>query len=205
MKTYTTKIRKPRLVIQYDNYASSPRSDTNLGYFITCEKRYNSPDESEWFTGLIQNAGDESANQAEHIEKIKAEINNHSDGEKVLYIAPVYRHEHGNVSYERGTSNGFDNSNCGFYIITNKTFRVYDSYASADTKLDTKQAEAIIDAELEIYTQYANGEVYLWKLYDEKGEVIESGSNCYDLDGIKECLPEEWQDEEMSNYVADNY
>ena len=41
MKNYTkqTTITKPKLVIEYDEYAISPREDINLGYFITVDRK----------------------------------------------------------------------------------------------------------------------------------------------------------------------
>ena len=45
MKTYKKVIESPRLVIEYDNDAESPRKNQdNLGYFYTKDSNYHSPD-----------------------------------------------------------------------------------------------------------------------------------------------------------------
>lgn len=188
MKTYKQTVEKPRLVIKYDDSAESPRQWDNLGYFITCEKQHNSPDDNEDLKSLIQNAGDESSSLEEHIEKIKAEMKNNGYG-TVRYITPVCRYEHGNVVYRRGTAHGFDYSNCGFYIVTK------------DEGLTVEQIEKNIDAELETYTQWMNGEVYGFMLYDEQGEQIESVWGFYDIEDIREYLPDEWKNENLEDYL----
>jgi hypothetical protein len=60
-----------------------------------------------------------------------------------------------------------------------------------------------IDRELETYTAWANGEVYCFTLYDEKGELEESCCGFYDLEAIKQNLPKEWKDENMEDYLID--
>ena len=199
MKTYTKQIEEPRLAIGYDKHADSPRNNENLGYFITIEKRYQSPDNNEDLKSLIQNAGDEANDVIEHMEKIKVEMEANGYG-KVEHITPVYRFEHGNVIYRRGIANGFDYSNCGFYIVTDKTHEAYGSHA--------KPIEALIDGELEVYTSYVNGEVYEYLLRDTDGEEVDGWRGGFlSLAEIKEDLlangHKEWKDEDMQNYLID--
>jgi hypothetical protein len=49
-----------------------------------------------------------------------------------------------------------------------------------------------------------NSEVYRFVLYDEKGEIEDSCGGFYDIEDIKEHLPEDWKDEEMSNYSVEH-
>jgi len=194
MKTYTKTITQtlPRLVIEHDTMAQSPRRDTNLGYFITCERNYNSPDKNDLIERIVKQTGDEAQNVDEHMEAIKKSIKEEMS-EDVIAIYPVNRYEHGNVVYRRGTMHGFDYSNSGFYIITNKTLKEYGEHG--------KPIEALIDGELEEYTSWANGEVYKFVLYDEQGEYEDSCGGFYDIDSIKEYLGKEWADEDLSDYI----
>jgi hypothetical protein len=59
----------------------------------------------------------------------------------------------------------------------------------------------VIKSELETYTKWANGEVYGFTLYDDKGELEDSCYGFYDIDDIKEHLPAEWKDEDLTAYI----
>jgi hypothetical protein len=90
----------------------------------------------------------------------------------------------------------FDYSNNGFYIVTEKSAKEYC--------LTTKKIEAIktlIESEIDLYNRFVNGEIYCWTLYNEQGEVEDSGSDYYDLEDIKAELPKEWKNEDLSKYV----
>lgn len=191
MKTFKTTIEKPILTISYDNYPSSPREWSNLGYFIVISKRYNSPDKNDFLFNVIKNTGDIANNQKHHIELIKKEIES-SINEKVLAIYPISMYEHSGINYSLGNRHGFDYSNNGFYIVTDKT--------KAELGVEEKDFEAVIKAELDWYNQYCNGEVYEFVLYDEEGNIKDSCSGFYSIDDIKEYLPEEFQDEDLEEY-----
>lgn len=191
-KTYTTTIEKPRLEVWYDQHCESPRSDTNLGYFITCEQRYMSPDRNEDMEFIVRETSEMASNQEEHIKLIAERFADDLD-EQVLWIYPICRYEHSAVKYYRGTGKGFDSSNCGFYIITAESLKEYGEHS--------KPIEALIDGELEAYTAYANGEVYGFTEYNDKGEMIESVGGFYELDDMKDYLGKEWKDENLYDYI----
>lgn len=193
MLTYKTSVEKPRLVISYDHNAESPREWTNLGYFFSKQSRYNSPDGNKHplYNIMIETA-DEADNQDDHIKRIIKEAK--KQGIKVLAVYPVYCYEHSSIVYRRGTAEGWDYSNNGYYIITNETLKEHGA----------KKAEWLktIDQELETYTQWANGEVYEFTLFDKDGNLEDSCSGFYSIDDIKEHLPEEFKDEDLKDYLA---
>lgn len=205
MKTYTKQITKPRLEISYDLESDNPRTfEKNLGYFITCEKNRPSPDNYDDLQSIIENTGDDAESLDTHILFIKTRVKEVLR-ENVVAIYPIYCYEHGNVVYRRGTAHDFDYSNCGFYIVTDKTYRAYDTRASVDTVPNAKEIEKIIDAELEVYTAWVNGEVYMFKLYDEQGNEVNSfAGGFYSLDDIKAELGKEWENEDLSKYIINN-
>ena len=192
MKTFKTTIEKPILTISYDIYPSSPREWSNLGYFIVISKRYNSPDENDFLFNIIKNTGDIADNQKHHIELIKEEIESNIN-EKVLAIYPISTYEHSGINYSLGNRHGFDYSNNGFYIVTDKT--------NAELGVEEEDFEAVIKAELDCYNQYCNGEVYEFVLYDEEGNIKDSCGGFYSIDEIKDHLPEEFQDEDLEEYL----
>lgn len=192
MQTYTKTIEKPRLVIEYDADGMSPRDWDNLGYFVTVERNYMSPDKNEQLRDIIESTQYDVNNSDEHADAIKKEFEENSD-EKILLIVPVYRYEHGNVIYRRGNGSGWDSSNCGFYIVTDKTADVLGTPADRFAR--------VIDSELEEYTKYANGEIYAFTLYDENGEIEDSCGGFYDIEDIKEHLPKEYADDDLNDYL----
>lgn len=192
MITIKKTIETNKLVIEYDNYSSSPRSWSNLGYFITADNRQNSPDDNQEFIKILKETGNEANNQAEHIEMIKSRIESETD-EKVLKIYPICKYEHGGVSYKLGTEHGFDYSNNGFYIITDKTQK--------ELGTSSEDFEKVIKQELDVYNSWVNGDVYSFILYDDNGDIVDSCGGFYGLDDIKNYLPAEFKDENLSDYI----
>jgi hypothetical protein len=194
MKTYTkTSITtEPRLVVYIDDMTESPRSWTNLGWFITVDSRYQSPDKNEVLENIVKETGQLATSQEEHIKMIKKEFESDTNA-KVVAIYPVMKYEHGYIAYNLGTAHGFDYSNNGFYIITEKTQK--------EVGTAKKDFIEVIEGELKVYNQFVNGEVYGFRLYDEQGELIDSCGGFYDIDDIKEYLPREWKDEDINQYI----
>lgn len=195
MKTYTktTTTQEPRLVISYDPFADSPREDSNLGYFVTCDRDYNSPDRMIELMRIIKETGEEAKDQTEHMELIKKEFESIGE-DKIIKIYPVYKYEHSGLVYRRGTAHGWDYSNNGFYIITEQSAK--------EIGADPKDFESIIDGELDRYTKWANGEVYRVDIYDEDGELQDCQSGFYSLEEAKESLPAEFQGEDLDQYLT---
>ena len=191
MKTYNKTIAEPRLKITYDENSESPREWSNLGYFITQDSRYNSPDQHERLQFIIKDTGEYANTQAEHIKLIKSSYNDSND--KIIAIYPITKYEHSGVAYHLGTAHGFDYSNNGFYIITDKTQK------EVGTK--KKDFEKVIKDEISTYNKYINGEVYNFVLYTEDGEIEDSCGGFYDIEDIREHLPKEWKSEDLTEYV----
>lgn len=194
MKTYNAVEVKPRLKIFHCEWADSPRKWDNLGYFYTKESKYKSPDGNvgEIYEAMIE-AESEADSTESHI-KVMTRIIEENTDEKVLAIYPIDIYEHSNIVYSRGTAKGFDYSNCGFYIITDKTQKAFGT--------DAKDFEKIIDQELKTYTKWANGEVYAYELRDKNGEVEDTYGDFYSLQEIKDNLPEEWANEDLEKYIT---
>lgn len=191
MKTYTKSVieTKPRLVIEYDDCPMSPREWTNLGYFITIDSNYHSPDKNEELEAVIKAGGEYANSLEEHIKYIKKHFS-----EKVIAIYPINKYEHSGIVYRLGTAHGWDCSNNGFYVITDKTQK--------EMGTAKKDFEKVIKGELDIYNQYANGEVYRFYLCDEAGEVVDSCGGIYSIDEIRDMLPDEWKNENLDEYFV---
>lgn len=192
--TYTTQVTKPQLEIRYDECAESPREWDNLGYFITLERKYNTPDKNPTLERIIREASEDASNCTEHIANIEKLMALEFD-EKLVHIVPVSKFEHSGVIYRRGERHGWDEGVAGFYIVTKESAeRLYKDITDVDF-------DKVIEQELEVYTAWANGEVYAFILYGDDGEVIDSCGGFFDIDDIKEHLPEEWKGENLSDYL----
>ena len=192
MKTYKEIAEKKCLEI-YDGDCESPREWSNLGYFITVEKDYLSPDNNERLYNIVKNSGEVANCQQDHIKLIKSNYNDTDD--TIIAIYPVTKYEHGAVVYSLGTKHGFDYSNNGFYIITTETQK--------EMGTEDKDFIKVIKQELELYNSWCNGENYHYALYNDKGELIDSCGCFYDLEDIREYLPKEYKDEDLSDYLIE--
>ena len=195
MKTYKKTIEKTCLDIQYDEGCESPRSWSNLGYFITVDSRHNSPDKHEQLEQFVKDTGEEATSQEEHIRMIKEDYEWENSEEKIIAIYPIVKYEHGGVAYSLGTSHGFDYSNNGFYIVTTESQK--------ETGVLEKDFEKCIKQELKSYNQYVNGEMLMFILYDKNGEVVDSCGGFYDIEDMREYLPKEWNKEDLSEYLIE--
>lgn len=206
MKTYDKVTTFPRLVIQYDQDSETPRADDNVGLLFTIENRSKSPDGTDHpLYDVMVETGNEAKDTNDHMERMRARAselfqasapkdgNSHDEDLHIIEIYPVYKYEHGNVVYRRGVAGGFDYSNCGFYVVT--------AQRQAGTTWTAESTAEAVDAELATYTQWCNGEIYGFTLYDEQGEEIDACWGFYDLEAIRDNLPEDWKDEDLTKYL----
>ena len=207
MKTYKKNLAVPRLVIEYDMDSESPRVNDTIGVFLTKESRHKSPDGNMHALYNIMIETEEEAENTEHHIKLMEERahkafkdsapkdgNSHDEDLHVIEIHPIYRYEHGNVVYKRGTTNGFDYSNCGFYFVTAQSI--------SGSIWDAERIAKAIDRELEEYTHWCNGEIYCFTLYNNNGEIEDFGGDYYKIDDIRGSLPDEWKKENLEEYLV---
>lgn len=198
MQTFKKSIEVPRLKISYDADSESPRGWGNLGYFITKDRNHYSPDRNAVLEQIIADTGDVATSQVEHMKLIGKEIKAQT-GEKVLAIYPVVKYEHSGVSYSLGAKHGFDYSNNGFYIVTDKTADEYGHFATPKKK---NEFEAVAKNEIELYSNWANGDVYCFTLYDINGKVEDSCGGFYELEDIRAYLPDTFKTEKLEDYLS---
>ena len=74
MQTVKKTVEVPRLKIQHDDDTESPRSWSNIGYFVTCDGRHYSPDRNATIEAIMRDTGEEATSQVEHMKLIGKEI-----------------------------------------------------------------------------------------------------------------------------------
>lgn len=192
MKTYNKTIVKPKLVIDYDYDSDSPRSWSNLSILII---RNGLGDNDKYLNRELERTQYEVNNAEDHLELMKEIVEEHLDS-KVIYADFISKYEHSGVRYFIGQSSGWDYSNIGFVFVTE------DSLEEIGCHKD--RIEEIVKNEIETFSQWANGEIYHFTLYDDEGNEVDSLGDIYDLEEIKEYLPKEWQEEDLSEYINYN-
>lgn len=192
MLTYKKTTVEQRLSIEFDSYSDSPRTWDNIGYFVTVEQRNISPDGNpENLRRTIESAYyDDTENTVEsHIKLIQEHW-----GEDFKFIVPITRYEHSGVKYSLGARQGWDYSTCGFYIITQKQWEEAG-------QPDTDTMVEVVKTEIDLYNRWANGEVYRFTLQDENGDFQDSCGGFYDIEDIRDELPDEFKDVDLHDYL----
>lgn len=192
MKTYIETTVKPKLVISYDSDSDNPRNWSNLSILVI---RGNGGDDNSYLTSELERTQYEVNNAEEH-KQLMVEVVEDYFGSKVVYSDFISKYEHSGVSYFIGQSSGWDYSNIGFVFVTEESLE--------ECGCAEEDIEEIVKGEIETFSRWANGEVLQYILYDDEGNVEDSCGGFYDLEEIRENLPEEWQEEDLSKYINYN-
>ena len=192
MKTYKETIERPKLVIDYDHDTENPRSWSNLSILII---RNGLGDNDKYLDRELERTQHEVDCGEDHLELMKEIVEEHLNS-KVIYADFISKYEHSGVRYFIGQSSGWDYSNIGFVFVTEDSLK--------EIGCAEEDIERIVEAEIKTFSQWANGDVYHFTLYDDAGNEEDSLGGIYDLEEIKEYLPEEWQEEDLTKYINYN-
>lgn len=86
-------------------------------------------------------------------------------------LQPVTRFEHSQVRYYRGAEVGFDYAVCGMIFVALKDIR-QEYQVSRITKSIRQRVLHEMDAELDTFTNYANGEIYSIEYYADANNML---------------------------------
>jgi len=185
MEANTFEYKNHTIKIQYDEFCDMhPRTDCdNLGSMVMFHKRYNLPNE-----------GDYNKNDYNSWGELKKAIIRKEDPAIIL---PVYMYDHSGVALKVGSFQGllpqghteFDSGQVGFIFISKAKARKEYSWKQI-TKTRREQLEKYLTGEVEIYSQFLNGDVFGYTVLNEEGEEIEAdgGSSYYGYDHEKSGL-----------------
>ena len=207
--TYTTTTTKPRLEISYDHFCDSSREDSNLwSLYMNCP-RYLEINEVENLNIDFQDITIKVIKQllqGLHIAKLTPRVYSSScynlNGHEVIKIDDVIKW----VSNQRKLAS----NNPKEAILEELTlFDALEGLGADDFALSYKTEKvkdiySQLDSELELLTKECNGEVYMANLYDENGEIQEYFGSMYSLDELKEYLPKEFYDLDLTEFFV-NY
>lgn len=193
----TTDGRKLRLVIEQDEMAENPRSWDNIGTML-CYHRYynlgdyNSKKETESkLDEICRKYGEEEPEEMNLYEKMCFILKQEN-----IFGLPLWLYDHSGISMSTGRVDRLDSSLVGIIFVEKETF-----FAQTCKKDDCdwkKEAEEILRGEIETYSDYLEGNIYSWSLYEpaviikqnmkseelskftvEEGEVVDSMGGFY--------------------------
>lgn len=197
----TTDGREFRLVIEQEQFPEDPRSWDNLGTMLCCHRDY--------CLGDCDTNGETEEQLAEICRKYgksDEEIDEMTFAEEVQFILnqedvcgfPLWLYDHSGISMSTTRQSAWDSSFVGLIFVEK------DSYL---TQMGLKEdiywkakAEKTLESEIEIYSDFLEGDVYQWKLYeptiiirqsmdgkelsrkiDEEGEMVDGIGGYYNL------------------------
>ena len=152
------------LEIYRDEYAESPRKWDNLSTFICFHKRYNLGDKHN-----IDHGDYSSWDEMEEENFSQDDI-----------IVPLYMYDHSGISIATHPFMcRWDSGRIGMAVVTKQ--EIIKNYG--DDSLESRaKARRCLEAEVEIYDNYVQGEVYGYVLKDSEGEEIDSCFGFYGYD-----------------------
>jgi hypothetical protein len=155
-----------RLKVVHDSSADSPRDWDNLSKMICFHNRYDLGDKHNY------NADDYSGWE----EMKKAIIKE----ENPAVILPLYLYDHSGITISTSPfSCRWDSGQIGFVLVSKK--QALEEYGGVRVSSKKKvKIESVLNAEIETYTKYVEGEVYGFQIVDEDDNHIDS---CYGFYG----------------------
>lgn len=196
----TTDGRKLRLVIEQDLFPGNPRSWDNLGTMLCCHRDYqlgdcNSNKETEEQLAEIcrkYGKSDEEIDEMTFVGEVRFIL----DQDDVCGL-PLYITDHSGISMQTYRFDAWDSSFVGL-IFVEKDFYLAQMCLK-DEEGWKEKAKETLKSEVETYSDYLEGNVYIWTLYeptvvirqsidgkelsckiDEEGEVVDSMGGFYD-------------------------
>jgi hypothetical protein len=161
MEATRIKYKKHTIQISHDDFSMHPRTDfDNLGSMVMFHNRYNLPNEGSY-----------NKNDFNSWAELEKDIIRKED---IAVIIPVYMYEHsGVVLNTNGFSCPWDSGQVGFIFISKAKARTECSWKQI-TKTRRERLEKHLIGEVEVYSQYLNGDVYGYTVLNEEGEEIEA-------------------------------
>ncbi len=154
------------LNIYYDECPESPRTWDNLGILYIPRPPRN-----------CRNLSDSWVNK--------------EDAQAAPVQIPVYCYDHGDIYIgESCPIDRWDSWRAGTYYITEEAIK---KEYGAFTEETVKKAREVASAELETYSSYFSGDVYMYQIEDESGDVLDCCGGFIgdsDLDYIREIFQE---------------
>ena len=179
MKNYVNESEKLFVQVENDEYAESPREWCNLWTILTWTNNYNSIDDNPYYD--LEEFLADNLTEKQMVNLYKGEPSTKEFFERIqkrfynlgYLVAPISKYEHSQVSYSAGVSQGWDAGVVGVAMVNiNDIKKEYG--ASVLSKSLKEKVYSVLEAELETYNLWANGEAYTVSLVNFEGDTIDS-------------------------------
>lgn len=155
--------------IDNDDFADCPRDWDNLGTIVAWHRRYNLSDDRQ--------PDLDPYDWLKEAEKLGG------------VILPIYMYEHGGISISTKNSypynDRWDGGQVGYIHATPDKIRAWYGVRRITNSIK-KLAIECMQGEIEAFDRYLRGDVYMLTIYDELGEVVESGGGFDSYDDAKQ-------------------
>lgn len=168
------------ITIEQEQDMESPREWGRLGKMVCFHRRHNLGDKHEYDSDDY--SGWSSLRDA--IEK----------DEDVALILPLFLYDHSGLRMKVGSFQGllpqghaeFDSGQVGFIYVTKDALRK-ECNVKRIAKKTLEHARQVLESEVSAYDQFLSGDVWVYDVKDENGDVIDSLGGMY---GYDYCLTE---------------
>jgi len=210
------------LKIYHDEDCESPRTWNNLGTMVCWHSRYNLGDphdyrdKDEFLFALLEEAVGDTDKAERKLDSIRAKIDrkefirSYGQYEKAVddavlefvekcgyVVLPLYLYDHSGLTMRTYPfSCPWDSGQVGWIYVTKA--KVREEYGVKHiTKKVRERVIAVLEAEVETYSQWLEGDVYGFVLEDAQGNHIDSCWGFYGTDwaenGMTDCIPAEYR------------
>ena len=159
--------------INYDIGAESPREWCNLGLIVGNHRHYNLVDDCNPYGGEY---GSYESDFKVYLKK------SHKESIDNVVALPVYLYDHSGITLNTtGFSCRWDSGQLGYIFVSKKDIRKEYNVKRVSNKLISRVEEYLVN-EIKVLSQYAEGEVYSFEVFDENGNFFDCCGGFYDLD-----------------------
>lgn len=177
---YEEQYRGYTIKVYQDECPVDPRTWDNLGHMVCFHRRYVLGDQDHGLKpAMFANWGEVEA----HLVRAQGAV----------LITPLYLLDHSGLYLRAGRGfrdcdpQGWDSGQVGIAYVTRRAIvREY----GADTPRTRKKARRVLQAEIEVYTQYIQGDVWGYTVKDPQGELIDSCWGFYGPIDVEHSLME---------------
>ena len=193
-----------KIIIKQDCYPDSPREWDNMSKMVCFHGNYRLGDKFDEYKHSMFDSWEELEEQL------------HKDY-NIAAILPLYLYDHSGISISTSSFNDrWDSGQIGFVFITKETM-LDELGGKILTKKLKEQAVEICEADVKIYNQYLNNEVYRFDIVEEVDMVSMTKhawetSNCDDVEHFIENIEvdscggfygDDWFENGMSDYIPE--
>jgi hypothetical protein len=169
-------------IMQDDDNTESPREWCNMGTMIAFHGRYALGDKDHGFNSRDYNGWDE----------LKAAIL--KEHGKDALILPLYLYDHSGITMNTtGFSCQWDSGQVGFIVASTAKVRETYNVKRVTPKLRKQALESLV-GEVEVFDQFIRGDVYMFVVEDDAGNVINSCGGFYGSDPMTNGMAEHIDD-----------